>query len=213
MQSRTRGVDPPRHEHAAMRSSAEMRFIMKRTLILLITLLSLLFAACGSAASGSIKSENAPTGSESGTSAESVTETATSDSNPAAASSSEITISDVDAGLSVVLTEIKDMVHPGEAGASLKSAQAAADALDFALGTDLNADMIAAMTYAYYDSLHEAAADEFPEQLQLLDDTLNTLRTAEGESLLEDAGISDSSYPWTDEAFERAEAIAHACSN
>ena len=206
---------------------------MKRTLILLITLLSLLIAACGTAASGSTKNETAPSGPESGTSAGSAAESAASvtepaasvtesadsaasavpDENTAAASASDITISDVDAGLSVVLTEIMDQVHPGEAGSSLKSAQAAADALDFALGTDLDAEMIAAMTYAYYDSLHESAKDEFPEQLQLLDETLETLRTAEGESLLTDAGISDSSYPWTDEAFERAEAIAQACSN
>ncbi|MBQ2627080.1 MAG: hypothetical protein IJG17_04785, partial [Eubacterium sp.] len=122
-------------------------------------------------------------------------------------SASSADLVEIDAGLHVVLTEIKEMVHPGESGSSLKSAQAAADALDFALGTELTGEAIRDMTQIYCESLSEDAAAEFTEQLQLLGETLSTLQSAGGKALLDDAGVADSSYPWTDDAFERAEAI------
>lgn len=191
---------------------------MNRKLLLFITALSLLFSACGSAASGS-RDDSAPSGTSSvsvssgssSVSAADISESDASDdeSNPSSAVP-ENNISEIDEGLRVVLAQIRDTVHPGEAGASLKSAQAAADALDFALGTELDAETIKIMTQTYHESLHETAADAFPEQLQAVDEIISELQSEEGESLLEDAGITDSSYPWTDEAFARVSAMIHS---
>ena len=202
---------------------------MKHTPILLIALLFLLFTACGPDASGSKSSqssESKPTDSVSaisGAVSDDSDGSAASDGSNASdgsdasddfdISASSADLVEIDAGLHVVLTEIKEMVHPGESGSSLKSAQAAADALDFALGTELTGEAIRDMTQIYCESLSEDAAAEFTEQLQLLDETLSTLQSAGGKALLDDAGVADSSYPWTDDAFERAEAIVQACGN
>ncbi|MBQ9321179.1 MAG: hypothetical protein IJ239_02305 [Eubacterium sp.] len=202
---------------------------MKHTPILLIALLFLLFTACGPDASGSKSSqssESKPTDSVSaisGAVSDDSDGSAASDGSNASdgsdasddfdISASSADLVEIDAGLHVVLTEIKEMVHPGESGSSLKSAQAAADALDFALGTELTGEAIRDMTQIYCESLSEDAAAEFTEQLQLLGETLSTLQSAGGKALLDDAGVADSSYPWTDDAFERAEAIVQACGN
>lgn len=214
---------------------------MKHTPILLIALLFLLFTACGPDASGSKSSQsseskptdsvsaisgavsddsdgsaasdgsNASDGSDASDSSDASDGSDASDDFDISASSADLV--EIDAGLHVVLTEIKEMVHPGESGSSLKSAQAAADALDFALGTELTGEAIRDMTQIYCESLSEDAAAEFTEQLQLLGETLSTLQSAGGKALLDDAGVADSSYPWTDDAFERAEAIVQACGN
>ena len=51
----------------------------------------------------------------------------------------------------------------------------------------------------------------FPDQVMYVSEAMFTLKEGGAEELMTDAGVTDSSYPWTDEAYERANAIVRAC--
>ena len=115
--------------------------------------------------------------------------------------------SNIQEDLGVSLTEIAESVHTGEAGSSLKSTAAAADVLDFAMRTELTTEQIRTQTERYMAALPEEQQMEFPDQVMYTGEAIHTLKDGNGQAMLEDAGVTDSGYPWTEEAYQKADAI------
>lgn len=170
-------------------------------------------SASSMASSESVDDSTADTSSvtESSSAAESsaVSEEIESTSEPAPEE-----VADTDEDLGVILAEINENIHEGEAGSSLKIAQVAADVLDFTMRTELDADAIRAQTEAYFSALSEDEKMEYPNKVLLMGETIYTLReNANGAApeILDSAGITDSGYPWTEDAFEKTVAIQQGC--
>ena len=109
--------------------------------------------------------------------------------------------------LSVILTEIQTDVEVGTAGSSLKAAIVAADVLDFTMATDISTEYLETQTAQYMNGLSEEDRAEFPDQMVILGETIHTLKDGDAQSLLDDAGVTESSYPWNEEAYAKADAI------
>lgn len=177
-------------------------------------------AACGGTAASSASSQT------SSVSTTSVVETSTSSSStnsvPASSSSEAVDTSSVSASsaigpdanvkdvapdLSVILTEISTDVEIGTAGSSLKATIVAADVLDFTMATDISEEYLKSQTQKYMEGLTGEDQVNFPDQMVMLGEAIHTLKDGDSESMLEDAGVTESSYPWNDEAFAKADAI------
>lgn len=190
--------------------------------------------ACGGSASSSSSSSGAASSSEtassssetvSSVSSESAvsSESVTASSEPAASSSEDISsesavsassavgpdanVTDVAPDLSVILTEIQTNIEIGTAGSSLKATIVAADVLDFTMSTDISEEYLEEQTAKYMEGLSEEDRINFPDQMVMAGEAIHTLKDGDGEALLEDAGVTESSYPWNDEAYNKADAI------
>ena len=101
-------------------------------------------------------------------------------------------------------------VEVGTAGSSLKSAAAASRLLDWAAETTLSADEISSAAAAWRDGIDGDAADMLEGQVQSVLNSIDTITAADGQSLLETAGVTDSSYPWDSNAVEVARTLLNA---
>ena len=163
--------------------------------------------------------EAAPGEADSGSDTDAAGQDETAASSSSASASSSETEEEVppeesastDEDLGVILTEIAESVHAGEAGSSLKSTIAAADVLDFTMRTELSADQIMAQTGEYLQALPESVRMEYPDKVMFVGEAIHTLRDGDAASLLDSAGVTESGYPWTDEAYEKADAILQGC--
>ena len=101
-------------------------------------------------------------------------------------------------------------VEVGTAGSSLKSAAAASRLLDWAAETTLSADEISSAAAAWRDGIDGDAADMLEGQVQSVLNSIDTITAADGQSLLETAGVTDSGYPWDSNAVEVARTLLNA---
>lgn len=187
----------------------------------------LALSACGGSktdsSSASVSSASASSSEDSTTvsavSTPAPTETAAVSSSSASSSESTASVSassavgpdanvtDVAPDLSVILTEIQTDVEVGTAGSSLKATIVAADVLDFTMSTDISEEHLEEQTAQYMEGLSEEDRTNFPDQMVMLGETIHTLKDGDAQSLLNDAGVTESAYPWNDEAYTKADAI------
>ena len=109
-----------------------------------------------------------------------------------------------------ILDEIDQLVTVGTAGSYLKAVQAAVKLMDWGVGTGLGADEIKDAASAWMAGKSEAEQEEFVQKMEMVDDAyIKLLGTNEDEvkDLLESAGCSDASYPWSDGPIDSIEAV------
>lgn len=116
-----------------------------------------------------------------------------------------------DAALNAVLSESLD-VWPGTAGSSLRAARCAAHLLDWGAVTQLTDDEIYSAVGCYLDTLDDADLVVFLESILPVYDASYNLRGEYAEGIMEDAGVTDSLYPWNERAFRAVEMVSLACS-
>ena len=105
-----------------------------------------------------------------------------------------------------LLDAIRDSVQPGTAGSSLKAASVVADLLDWA-AAGAPAGLSEAVS-AWLKAQSGEARAALPEQLDALRGALEQLAQADesAKGLMQDAGLENRG-PWSEEAFQRAEAL------
>ena len=155
----------------------------------------------GSSAVRSVSTEEPDVSSESVSSESAVSVSSESAVGP------DANVKDVAPDLSVILTEIQTDVEIGTAGSTLKATIVAADVLDFTMATDISTEYLETQTAQYMNGLSEEDRAEFPDQMVILGETIHTLKDGDAQSLLDDAGVTESSYPWNEEAYAKADAI------
>lgn len=109
-----------------------------------------------------------------------------------------------------VLDEIDQLVTVGTAGSYLKAVQAAVKLMDWGVGTGLGADEIKDAASAWMAGKSATEQEEFVQKMEMVDDAyIKLLGTNEDEvkDLLESAGCSDASYPWSDGPIDSIEAV------
>lgn len=109
-----------------------------------------------------------------------------------------------------VLDEINQLVTVGTAGSYLKAVQAAVKLMDWGVGTGLGADEIKDAASAWMAGKSATEQEEFVQKMEMVDDAyIKLLGTNEDEvkDLLESAGCSDASYPWSDGPIDSVEAV------
>ena len=108
---------------------------------------------------------------------------------------------------------IDELVAPGTAGSSLRSAAAAASLLDWAENAELT-DEVIGVIIDYMAAKSTEGQAEFGEKLDALDSAVQLLTGADSaaaEGLLGDAGMLDScGYPWSERAVRTVEGLMQA---
>ena len=99
------------------------------------------------------------------------------------------------------LDNIRDTVHPGTAGSSLRAVAAAARLLDWAASGSLTAEQAAQAAADWTVAQSDEARENWPQQVDSVQFMIALLaeggETAEG--LLSDAGCGKTGYPWSGE--------------
>lgn len=178
---------------------------MKKTIVLLLTLLlCLFFAACGQAetvtspAESTVPESAAPDAQEGGSPEAGVIVEA----DPAGAEEAE--------KLAAILESIDQNAAPGTAGSSLRAAGEAAKLLDWAAQTGMSAEDARSATVGWMSPKGNDAQTVFAEKLASVDEACAQLKGENAQGLLEDAGCTGSAYPWNEQAYVIAEAIMAA---
>ena len=108
---------------------------------------------------------------------------------------------------------IDELVAPGTAGGSLRSAAAAASLLDWAETAELSDEEIGGVI-DYMAAKSSEGQAEFGEKLDAIDGAVQLLTgkdSAAAEGLLGDAGMLDScGYPWSERAVRTVEGLMQA---
>ena len=159
---------------------------MKRTILPLLLILSLLLSGCGTAAAPAQTAAPAPAQTPVPTS-----------------------VLEPDAALLELLGAIRDRMHPGTAGASLRAAALAAELLDWAAESTLSPGGVQLSLDTYLGALDEGARAEFLQQLEAVHSSCTLLLDAgtQAEELLGDAGVTPRHSPWPQEAVDRADLV------
>ena len=118
----------------------------------------------------------------------------------------------VDPALSALLSEIRDRMHLGTAGGSLKAAALAVELLNWGVDSEADAASVNLTLSEWMAGLSSEEREEFLRQLQAVDNSLQQLLTPgeAAEALLSDAGCEDRGYPWNEKARQAAEALMAA---
>lgn len=109
-----------------------------------------------------------------------------------------------------ILDEVDKTVQVGTAGSSMTAVQGAVKLLDWGVGTGLGADEIKDAAKRWLDGKDEDARAEAVEKLTDVDSMYQRLLEDGAESLLESAGCGDAAYPWSDGPVDSIEAIMDA---
>lgn len=143
-------------------------------------------AACGSKGSSSSSSSSAGTSTSSSTSSSSAQEDA---------KTQQIDV------LSAILVDIKGNVEVGSAGSSLKAVPYAAALLNWASSSTLSQEEITAIVNDMFSTIpaDDSAADEYNEQLGLVNADCQVLLSDDAEELLNDAGCADVNTDWSEQ--------------
>ena len=112
-----------------------------------------------------------------------------------------------DERLNAILDEMVANVHPGSAGTSLRAAQSAAALLDWGTDTGLSDDEIYSAVGCWLDKQDDETLLIFFESFYSVYTQSYNLRGENAESLMNDAGISSSNYPWGDNAAHAVEMV------
>ena len=144
-------------------------------------------AACGSKG-----------GSSSSTSSSAGTSTSSSTSSSSAQEDGKQQQADV---LSALLVDIKGNVEVGSAGSSLKAVPYAAALLNWASSSTLSQEEITAIVNEMLNTVSgdESAADEYNEQLGLVNADCQVLLSDDAEELLNEAGCADVNTDWSEQ--------------
>ncbi len=127
---------------------------------------------------------------------------ASSEMTAPAQSTEDMTPASPDPALLTVLDELRDSVHPGTAGSSLRAVIAAADLLDWAETAPEQAVLVASVR-EWLPAQSEEVRNLLPEQIESLRWAFREL-TEEYElsaNLMDDAGLTGRG-PWSDAARE-----------
>ena len=163
---------------------------MKRFAVLLAALLLFSLAACGK------RAEPAPSAAPAA---------------PTAAPAEEPALPELrDPALEAILTDVLS-VYPGAAGSSLRGAACAARLLDWGMATPLNDDEIYSATGCFLDTLSDQDLLLFFESLDTVYNMGYNLKGESAEGLLSDAGVTNSAWPWNDQAFHAMEMVYLGC--
>lgn len=134
--------------------------------------------------------------------------TAAENTISASSASSGTADTDQDSEFTAILNEILTDVQAGTAGSTLKSTIVSADVLDFTMTTSLSESDLSAQTAQFLEGLSEEDHNNFSEEIVLVGETIHTLKEGnDAQSMLDEAGVTDSSYPWNDTAYSKADAI------
>ncbi len=109
-----------------------------------------------------------------------------------------------------ILDEIEQTVQVGTAGSYLSAVKAAANMLDWAMGTGLDSQEIKAATIAWLMDKGNDAQVAFADKLRQVDDAYHQLLGPGAQELLESAGCDTAAYPWSDGPVEAIEAVMDA---
>ena len=117
-----------------------------------------------------------------------------------------------DPALLALLAEIRDRMHIGTAGSSLRAAALAAELLDWGAESALSPAAIHLSLDAYMGGLDEAARAEFLQQLAAVDYSCTVLAAGgeQAEALLDDAGCRPRSFPWPQQAADQVGVLMNA---
>lgn len=115
-----------------------------------------------------------------------------------------------DETLNAILDSIRSDVQPGSAGSSLRAAQCAARLLDWGMDSPLTDDEIYSAVGGWLDTQDDEGLLQFFEGFYPVYTASYNLRAENGESLMQDAGISSAAYPWNDQAAHAVEMVYYA---
>lgn len=166
----------------------------KKICIALVGTMLLALCACGAK-----KTETTASPAASASASPAVSESAAPLTSPAAEG----------AGLTDVLDGINGM-ETGTAGSSLKAAKYAAALLDWGQGTKLSRDEVKSAVVAWLSPKGNDAQTAFAEKYTVVRDTVVELTGDNGKALLDDAGVTDSKYPWSQTATAAVDAVTEA---
>ena len=128
----------------------------------------------------------------------------------APSASSAAQTADDSAALTNVLDQISSGMEVGTAGSSLKAAKYAAALLDWGMTTKMSTDDIKSAVVAWLSPKGNDAQTAFADKYAAVKDTVTTLTGSDGKALLDDAGVTDSKYPWNDAANTAVSAVTEA---
>ena len=182
---------------------------MKRFAVLLAALLLFSLAACGK------RAEPAPSAAPAAPTAAPAEEPAPTETPAPTPTPSPVPLIPElpelrDPALEAILTDVLS-VCPGAAGSSLRGAACAARLLDWGMATPLNDDEIYSATGCFLDTLSDQDLLLFFESLDTVYNMGYNLKGESAEGLLSDAGVTNSAWPWNDQAFHALEMVYLGC--
>lgn len=108
-----------------------------------------------------------------------------------------------------ILDTVESEVLLGTAGSSLRAVKTAAELMDWAVHTDLNAEDIENAAAAWLNAKGDSK-EECRLKLELVDNVYQELLTAKAQELLDTAGCADTPITWGREPLQPVEAIMRA---
>lgn len=114
-----------------------------------------------------------------------------------------------DESLNTILDCVTWNVRPGSSGCSLRAIQVASALLDWGAETALSDDEIYSAVGCYMDTLDSDGLSLYLESILNVYDAVYTLRDGDSGELLEEAGVTESAYPWSERAFRAVEMVSY----
>ena len=114
-----------------------------------------------------------------------------------------------DESLNAILDCVTWNVRPGSAGCSLRAIQVASALLDWGTETGLSDDEIYSAVGCYMDTLDSDGLSLYLESILNVYDAVYSLRDGDTGELLEEAGVTESYYPWNERAFRAVEMVSY----
>ncbi|MBQ6568783.1 MAG: hypothetical protein IJL87_00850 [Clostridia bacterium] len=124
------------------------------------------------------------------------------------ACNSENTNAALSSELTAVLKDMHESYFPQTAGSSLTAARLAAQLADLFAKYNPKPEEIKSTVKAYYDTLDAEGKELFAQQINDIAGSFNTISDENALTVLEDAGYTPQSYPWSDEIGTLFESLA-----
>lgn len=114
-----------------------------------------------------------------------------------------------DERLTTVLGDIGEL-EIGTAGSSLKAAKLAAELLDWGAASKLSAEEIKAEVVTWLTPKGNDEQSAFAEKYSAVKNAVSQITGDNGRELLNEAGVTDSHYPWNDAALLAVKSVTEA---
>ena len=111
--------------------------------------------------------------------------------------------------LTAVLDDIGEL-EIGTAGSSLKAAKLAAELLDWCAASKLSAEEIKAEVVTWLTPKGNDEQSAFAEKYSAVKNAVSQITGDNGRELLNEAGVTDSHYPWNDAALLAVKSVTEA---
>lgn len=111
--------------------------------------------------------------------------------------------------LTAVLDDIGEL-EIGTAGSSLKAAKLAAELLDWGAASKLSAEEIKAEVVTWLTPKGNDEQSAFAEKYSAVKNAVSQITGDNGRELLNEAGVTDSHYPWNDAALFAVKSVTEA---